>query len=264
MIAVVIIFIILALGMLSIFYDIGKFFYIEYVRLVAVMKPLTHERKTILGKYFFYYNKLSEKNKRKFEHRVNQFLHSKKFVGRGIEVTEEMKVLISASAVKITFGLPMLYLSNFWKIAIYPDAYYSGLNRRYHYGEVNPRMGTILLSWKNFVDGYLDHNDNRNLGIHEMAHALHFENKIRNNEYNFLDPYLMQKWDNLAAIELENVKNNSNHFLRPYASTNEFEFFAVSMEHFFESPHEYREKLPQLYDVKSKLIRQDPIVLYAL
>ncbi|MDH5367201.1 MAG: zinc-dependent peptidase [Cyclobacteriaceae bacterium] len=255
---------IIALGVLSIFYDIGKYLYYEYVRMVAVMKPLTLKRKGILKKYFFYYNQLSLSNQKKFEKRVNRFLHSKKFVGRGIEVTEEMKVLISASAVKITFGLPMLHLSNFWKIAIYPDAYYSGLNKRYHYGEVNPRMGIILLSWKNFVDGYIDHDDNRNLGIHEMAHALHFENMIRNDEYEFLDPYLLNKWDNLAAIELENVKNNPDHFLRPYASTNEYEFFAVSMEHFFESPREYRDKLPQLYDVKSKLIRQDPIALYKL
>jgi Mlc titration factor MtfA (ptsG expression regulator) len=254
----------IAFGVLSVFVDIGKYAYNEYTRIVAVMKPLTLQRKQILKKYFFYYNKLSRPNQKKFEQRVNRFLHSKKFVGRGIEVTEEMKVLISASAVKLGFGLPFLALSNFYRISIYPDAYYSRINQRYHHGEVNPRMGWILLSWKNFVDGYLDHDDNRNLGIHEMAHALHFENKIRNDEYNFLDPYLMQKWDELAAVEIEKVRNNADHFLRAYAGANEYEFFAVSMEYFFESPHEYREVLPQLFDVKSRLLRQNPIELYSL
>ena len=254
----------IALGIISVFVDIGKYAYERYVHFIAVMQPLTASRKAILKNYFYYYNQLSETNKRKFEQRLNRFLHSKKFVGRGIEVTEEMKVLISASAVQICFGLPMLYLSNFWKIAIYPDAYYSGINRRYHFGEVNPRLGIIILSWKNFIEGYTDRNDNRNLGMHEMAHALHFENQIWNDEYGFLDEDLLAQWDELAAIEMEKMQSNENHFLRAYAGTNEYEFFAVSMEYFFESPREYQSQLPQLFTLKAKLLQQNPIELYGL
>ena len=264
-----VLFIVLLLGGIlytigSIFFDIGKYFFEQYSRTAAGLKPLSRERKAILAKYFFYYNRLSIRDKRKFEYRVNRFLHSKSFIGRGLEITEEMKVLISASAIKITFGLPFLYLSNFYKIAVYPDAYYSRINQNYHYGEVNPRLGIILLSWKNFVDGYLDNDDNRNLGIHEMAHALHFENKIRNDEHNFLHPWLLQKWDALAAREMAKIRRGEQHFFREYAGTNEYEFFAVSMEYFFESPHEYLLHLPELFEVKSLLLQQNPIKLYGL
>lgn len=230
--------------------------------MVAVMKPLTSQRKSILKKYFFYYNRLSSADKKRFENRVNRFLHSKKFIGRGVEITEDMKVLISATAVKLSFGLPMIYLSNFYKILVFPDAYYSGINRQYHQGEVNPRLGIIMLSWKNFVDGYSNPSDGRNLAIHEMAHALHFENKIRNDEYGFLDEYLISSWDDLMREEIVRVKNDPDHLFRPYAATNEYEFFAVSMEYFFEKPKEYLKRLPQLFEVKKRMLRQNPIELY--
>lgn len=254
----------LLVGASSIFYDIGKWIYFEAIRIAAVTKPLLPSRVATLQKYFFYYNRLSDKDKKKFQKRVNHFLHSKRFAGRGIDITEEMKVLISATAVMLTFGLPMIYLSHFYKIAIYPDTYYSIINRNYHKGEVNPMLGIIILSWKSFVEGFADPSDSRNLGLHEMAHALHFENQIRNDEYDFLDPHLLARWDQQAELEIERIKSEDSRFFRDYAATNSHEFFAVAMEYFFESPKEFLEELPDLFTTLSRLLRQNPIKLYKI
>ncbi len=35
--------------------------------------------------------------------------------------------------------------------------------------------GFMLLSWKNFLEGYAYDNDNYILGLHQMAHALKLE-----------------------------------------------------------------------------------------
>ena len=83
----------------------------------------------------------------------------------------EMKTLIAASAIQITFGLPSVYFKRFYQILIYRDDYYSTITHHHHKGEVNTR-GFIVLSWKNPVMGYINNTDGRNLKLHEMAHAL--------------------------------------------------------------------------------------------
>ncbi|MBL3657723.1 zinc-dependent peptidase [Fulvivirga sp. 2943] len=224
---------------------------------------LAPQHEFILSKYSAYYNLLSESDKMHFRKRVQSFMYSKTFLPRVFKsVTDEMKVLISASAVQLTFGLSPIYLAYFDRILIYPDSYYSRITRMYHVGEVNPRMGIIVLSWKAFVDGYADMRDSFNVGIHEMAHAIHFENRIKNEEYDFLDRRALYDLQKITARELPKLRAGEPHFLRSYAGTNEHEFFAVSLEYFFESPALFRQVLPDLYDTLVRLLNQDPSLLY--
>lgn len=221
--------------------------------------PFPKGNRDILNKYFVYYKKLSPAQKVKFEKKVHHFMRIKQFVPREIEsVTLEMKTLISACAIQLTFGLPTIYLRHFKRILIYPDNYYSTINKAYHKGEVNPRYGIIVLSWKSFVQGYFD-NEGINLGLHEMAHALHLENVILNGESNFLDSTSLQDWSDLAQIEIEKISKGENDFFRSYGSSDQHEFFAVAVENFFERPEEFNNKLPRLYSMLSKLLNQDPI-----
>jgi len=229
------------------------------------MLPLRRKYKTVLNKYFDYYKKLSPSNKKSFERKVQYFITAKTFVARNIpEVTDEMKALIAASAVQLTFGYRRVILSHFTKILVYPDDYYSTINKKYHKGEVNPAFGIIVLSWKSFVEGYINTDDSRNLGLHEMAHALRIENRIRNEDYNFFDPYLLDKWKELSASEREKMENGSSTFLRDYAMTDREEFFAAAVEHFFENPKKFNHERPELYQTLSGLLRQDPLRLFNL
>lgn len=80
-----------------------------------------------------FYQHLPANSKLKFEKKVNQFIHSKEFIPRGIsEITIEMEALISAAAIQLTFGLPDITLKHFDKILIYPNDYYSTINRQHH------------------------------------------------------------------------------------------------------------------------------------
>jgi len=252
-------------GIFSIFKDIFSYFYAEVGHFIKKRRPISPKHREILSKYSAYYKLLSSEKKGLFEKRVQRFMHSKRFVARSLPgINDEMQVLISATAIQLTFGLPEVYLSNFDKILVYPDAYYSRITKKYHLGEVNPRAGVIILSWKSFVDGYANLTDAYNVGIHEMAHAIHFENRIKNDEYNFLDYETLKRLDRITQRELPNLRNGSSHFLRSYAGTNEYEFFAVSLEHFFEDPIGMKKNLPDLYDTIKTLINQDPIKLYKL
>lgn len=225
-------------------------------------RPLPKKYKLILKKHFPYYNKLELRKRKQFERKVQYFIHIKEFIPRHIDhVTDEMKVLISACAVQLTFGYPKVFLSHFKRILIYPDAYYSTINKTYHKGEVNPRLRAIVLSWKNFVHGYLDQKDGINLGLHEMAHALRLENMIFNDEVDFFDHKALDEWHDLAAVEIDLIKEGNSRMFRDYAATDQDEFFSIAIENFFERPEDFREVMPKLYEVLSKLLKQDPYKL---
>jgi len=226
---------------------------------------LAHDYRVILEEKFQYYQRLSPENKLKFEKRVQNFINSKTFIPRRFrKVTTEMKTLIAASAVQLTFGFRELNLPHFKRILIYPDAYYSSIRKTYHKGEVNPAAQLIVFSWKNFIEGYSDNTDSSNLGLHEMAHALKLENKIFNNEIGFLDPTLYKKWETLATQHVARLKTEDDPLFRRYASTNEYEFFAVAVENFFERPFLFQTVHPEIYELLKALLNQDPIKIQRL
>lgn len=195
-----------------------------------------------------------------FERRVQKFVSMKEFVGRGElgRVTLEMKTLIAAAAVQITFGHPGIYFEHFYRILIYPDNYYSTITQKYHQGEVHTR-GFIVLSWKNLVQGYLDDTDGRNLALHEMAHALKVVNMIQSEEYNFIHPDIYHEYLRYARIEMQKIIDGEPSFFRDYAGTNDMEFFAIAVENFFERSAEFKGHHPRMYELLCDLLNQDPL-----
>lgn len=216
--------------------------------------------KLILQNQCDYYKKLSSKSKLHFEQRVQIFIDIKEFIPRGKlhMVTDEMKVLIAATAIQITFGYPQVFFSHFKKILIYPSDYLSTITNNVHQGEVNAH-GLIVLSWDNFKKGYASLDDGRNLGLHEMAHAFRIENATKDREYNFIDDRLILEFQRLALMEIAKIKQNTSQFFRDYAGTNEHEFFAVAIENFFERPAKFNAYHPVLYKVITKILNQDPL-----
>lgn len=243
---------IVLIALRSIFKDVYNFLRVK-------AGTLNQQQKGILLKYQPYYNALSSDERRYFEYKVYQFLVHKHFVPRGMpQVSMEMKVLIAAAAVQITFKLPFAAFAHFRRILVYPDRYYSNINKRYHRGEVNARLGIIILSWKDFVEGYIQHRSGRNLGLHEMAHAVKLEGQGATG-LDFMNPAAWKAWHHAAAKSMrEDVEKG---FFRNYAFTNRHEFFAVAVENFFERPRDFYRQKPELYQCLVNLLNQDPIKL---
>lgn len=228
----------------------------------SALLPFPGSYREILVNYFPYYSRLENSQKNVFEQKLLYFILSKKFIPRQFkQVTLEMKVMIGACAVQLTFGLPRVYLSHFDKILIYPNDYYSSITKQFHKGEVNPAFGTIVLSWKSFVSGYIHHVDAVNLGLHEMAHALRLENIIHNDEYGFFDNELVGQLDEVANRMCNSTAATDESFLRKYACVNTHEFFSVAIENFFERPVEFKAAMPGVYDMLARLLNQDPAIL---
>ena len=212
--------------------------------------------RTLLAKCDYYKNMPSQLQPI-FKSRLVKFMESKSFEPRkGIIMTDEIKVLVSACAIQLTFGLADYRLRHFERILIYPEAYYSTITKKFHKGEVNAR-GLIVLSWEDFLDGFSNPHDNLNLGLHEFAHALFINYQKNKNDCMNFDTYYSQ-WREVGDREFFKMRRSENNYLRKYGLTNLMEFFAVSVEHFFEAPNALRQNHTALYHVLSKFLAQDP------
>jgi Mlc titration factor MtfA (ptsG expression regulator) len=75
------------------------------------------------------------------------------FIGKEIEISEQMQMLIAGTYVMLTLVRKYL-ITLFDKIIIYPSSYYSTVNEAYHKGEFNPRMKVIAFPGKIFARTY--------------------------------------------------------------------------------------------------------------
>jgi hypothetical protein len=235
-----------------------SFYVIEIIYLRNYKKPLVvfanvnfyqlqETQKQILSQNFQFYKQLKPKYKRYFEHRIANFINTYEFVGRDISVTEEMKVTIAGTAIMLTFGMRDYLNPLFKRIIIFPDIYYSDQTENYHKGEFNPRLESIVFSWKHFKEGIEITNDNLNLGLHEFTHAFHIHSLKSDKAPAVLFNESLQNLFKVVSNPQLKEQLITSGFLRDYAYENQFEFVAVLLEYFFESPQEFKSKFPSIF-----------------
>lgn len=227
-----------------------------FIHFPFFLKSLTSNQKAILSNQFPFYRKLKPRHQRYFEHRVASFIKDKTFVGReSLQITDEMKVLISATAIMITFGFRDFYIGLVNRIFLYPSKFFSNANKAYHQGEFNPRLRTLVLSWEHFRKGFEITDDNVNLGIHEFAHAVHL-NSIK--EADISSTIFSDSFKELTELLTEKKQLReeliSSNYFRHYAYTNKFEFLAVIIESFIETPEEFQSQFPEIYDKTKQML----------
>ena len=224
---------------------------------------VTPWHRELLAKYSLYYGALDDAGKKRFERTVARLMHTKNWQGVGMELEDEARVMIAASAAQLLFGLPEVTLKNFGTIQVHPNAYRADGADRWHQGEVRPKSGVIKISWHHFLHGYANMYDAHNVALHEMAHALWFEDMIPNGEHAFLDQRKRAQWNAMAMTIMERIRMGQEVLFRSYAGTNKEEFFAVAVEYFFEQPREFRYEHPELYGLMAGLLRQDPLAKHS-
>ncbi|MCB0402803.1 MAG: zinc-dependent peptidase [Flavobacteriales bacterium] len=214
-----------------------------------------------LSKRNTFYNGLSLKGRAKFLNRLVRFNQEVTYKGmEGLQVNREMRVLIASSAVQLTFGLKYYLIENLKGFRVYPSVFYHSMIRHHLRGGMPPE-GYMMLSWEHVQKGFFYPNDKYNLALHEMAHALKLSIKHAYNfDYHFYS--YLSNWERLSAFEFRKMKHSNDNFLRDYAATNMEEFFAVSVEHFFEVPDQFKEALPQLYTQLCNMLNMDPLNVY--
>ncbi len=178
------------LGVLLLLYLVGHLLYIVYYALglfqinpFVRLKPLSEKEQRLITDNISIYGRLPEKYKKKCNDRIAWFKTRKKFVYYGgTEKQNELTLILNATAVLMTLGLrDYKMVRSLFRIIVYPTAYYSKIRKRHHLGEYHPKFKTLVFSADKIWEGFDLPNDNKNLAVHELAHALSFEMLKKNS-----------------------------------------------------------------------------------
>lgn len=244
---------------------------IWFAHLYIIPRKITFSQEQILYQNYNFYRKLKPNCKKVFNHRVATFINHYQFFSRQeFTITEDTKTLIAGCYVMITFGMKNYLARSFDKILVYPSSYFSNTTKQENMGEYNPNFKIVVFSWEHFLEGINIDNNNLNLGIHEFTHALlesgiyaeQFDEHDYKNEYytSFTEFGLVYKeiMAHISAKHNNDLLKNSGYF-RDYAFTNDHEFISVMLEHFFETPEEFRRNFPLLYEKVTRMINYQEV-----
>lgn len=167
----------------------------------------------------------------------------------GLEVTEEMRVVISGAAARLARNLPLSVYDKLETLIVYPSHYKHPDKDGIIFGEANG-WGVVVLSWDAVTSGIANPRDGHDTALHEFAHVLDFADGAFDGT-----PVLEERGDyhgwvtvfskHYLAMKKRGPKKRA--VMRAYGATNEAEFFAVATEAFFEKPAQLRKKAPDLY-----------------
>ena len=232
------------------------FEFIHNIRYPKSKKKACH---LILMEFDGYYQRLNEDMQRVFVMRTLYFLkHIDFYSSKEIRLNIEIKVMVASGFIQITFGLSRYRLRHFEGIYIAHKPYvYESIGIPYH-GDTNPKTARINLVWSVVKKGFLIPDDALNLSIHEFSHALILDNKERMSfrklyRHRDLILYLLA-----AKKEMHAMRDGNYSIFRDYGSTNLMEFFAVSVEAFFEQTNRFAKEKPLLFKRLCLLLKQDP------
>jgi len=254
------------LKILAILYIVGHALYLIYYAVdlyqfnpFVKLKPLSEEEEDFISENFPFYKELPSELKEKCNERIIWFRSKKHFVFYGdINRREELKLLLSATAIIMTLGLRQYrMMRSLIRIIIYPSPYYSRINRRHHLGEYNSNFKTIILSADNIWHGFKNLTDNRNLAMHEFAHALSFELMKTSAWQGRKFRVGLRRIKKLFEQEDFLVKLAASQYFRKYGLTNLQEFFSVAVENYFETPAIFKNDFPVLFEELRTMLNID-------
>ncbi|WP_224482900.1 zinc-dependent peptidase [Robertkochia aurantiaca] len=216
----------------------------------------------VLRKYNHYFRMLSVPNQQVFIVRTLLFNKNMNFVALpGLRLTNEIQFVISSAFVQLTFGYSNFRLLSFKTIVVTPKEYSYANIPHYFTGDVNARFKKVTMTWPEVAHGFRYTSDAINLAIHEFGHCLVIENAKRAGFLKFFSDSKLYDWLEEARVQLEEVRQKDHQVLRKYAGTNLMELFAVSLESFFEEPHDFISKEKKLFKALCSLLNQDPRIV---
>jgi len=195
---------------------------------------------------------------------LNQIANGVPFVGvDGLEVTDEMVVVIAGAAARLSRNLPPGVYGHLTRIVITPEHMESSDGRGTVFGLASNR-GEVTLSWNAVRHGINNPFDGHDTALHEFAHILDVGDGI----FDGVPPSHIDDHHGFAHalasgfVRFQQMadKGLARRFvMRDYGATNAAEFFAVATEAFFEKPRQLHQKKPEVYRALALFYRIDPL-----
>jgi MtfA peptidase len=238
-------------------------------------RPFPNEWLKIIKRRVAFFARLSSRDHAELLDHIQVFLDEKRFEGcAGLEITDDIRVTIAAQACLLLLHRKTDYFPRLLTILVYPSTYLVDENRpiegpiweegkAFRLGETSRQMGTMVLAWDAVKSGAADPSDGKNVVLHEFAHQLDYENLAADGTPALATRKQQLAWREIMRTEFASLRaaeaTGIPTLLDTYGATNAAEFFAVSIEAFFERPVMLRAQHPRLYSELQEYFQQNPV-----
>ena len=236
-------------------------------RRAALAAPLSARHRNFLLDGYDHYERMDSAWRQRFEDDVRLFLAETRITGIGVEATDELRLLVAASAVTLSVGWPEYEWNQLTEVLLYPDDfdrdYAFGGNERS--GETHP-WGTVILSVPSLHESFEVPDDAYHVGIHEFAHLLDVDQTHFDGIPVGLSGDRAREWVAVAEKEMERLRAEGRRVQHDrhrsafdeYGADDAVEFLGVAVEAFFETPQVVRRQHSEVYAILSEYFCQDP------
>lgn len=238
-------------------------------------RPFPNEWLKLIQRHVAFFSKLSASDRAELLGHIQVFLAEKRFEGcAGFAITDEVRVTIATQACLLLLHRETDYFPYLLTILVYPMTYMVQEDRQIgehvweertmrRLGETGRRMGSLVLAWGAVKHGAADPSDAKNVVLHEFAHQLDYENHAADGVPALASNEQQATWNEVMKSEFASLRAADESgiptLLDTYGATDPVEFFAVSVEAFFERPRALHAYHPKLYAELQKYFRQDPV-----
>ena len=186
-----------------------------------------------------FYRNLNEVDRAKFETRMERWIRSKEFSGKGLDdLPDDLKYVVATYPVMLTFHQEEFIYEGLDKIVFYPHPFLSpNENERIHVLEVEKEDGVFIFAAKHLMTGHAEANRYYNIGLHAFVDATHHLYPL---PFQFSDPSVWQK--------LEKVSTISKQKLEEYLGITLNDPLPVIVHHFFTFEESFKLVFPNWYE----------------
>ena len=238
-------------------------------------RPFPKAWLAFIQRHVVFFRRLSASDRAELLGHVQIFLAEKRFEGcGGFTITDEVRVTVAAQACLLLLHRKTDYFPELLTILVYPLTYMVEEKRQVgehlweegtvsRLGETGRRMGSLVMSWDAVKYGAADPSDGKNVVLHEFTHQLDFENHAADGMPGLATREQQLAWAAVMRSEFASLRAADESgiptLLDTYGAKDPAEFFAVSVEAFFELPRALRARYPKLYEQLRNYFQQDPV-----
>lgn len=237
----------------------GRIFAPRRARRQAILSaPFPRPWKDFLEARSDHYRRLPVAYRAQFDRQAQIFLAEKRITGIETQVSDEVKLLVAASAVMLTVGWSGYTWDPLTEVLVYPENF----DRDYRFGgtdlsgQAHP-WGIVILSAPALLRSFAETQDGYHLGVHEFAHLLDLSQTRFDGIPSYLSDESIRQWVLIMQQEEERLRRGDSE-LSPYGLSGPAELFAVAAEAFFQTPVALTSSHHELYAFLSSYFRQDP------
>ncbi|MGZ4705225.1 MAG: M90 family metallopeptidase [Acidimicrobiales bacterium] len=237
----------------------------------ALEVPFPDGWTALLEQHLVHWRLLDADEQARLQDLIRVFLVDKRWqAAHGFDLTEDMRVLISAMACLLILELDYDYYEPVGWIEVHPTTVTRTGTRGVGVAGVvtdapMPILGEasfdgpVVIAWDAATSGARHPERGHNVVYHEFAHKLDMDDRLIDGTPRLVDQEARQRWIEVCTREYDALRRgDGGPLLDPYGGVNPGEFFAVATELFFDRPSAMQHAKPDLYDVLQGFYLQDP------